>query len=158
MVLENDRRGTEESDDEGTAVDDSAETKEIKRTQDRMFTAFNLTCSLVPGFKKAIDAPEATTDPKFVRRICNQLDSGANQGRNDDVSRAKLSIAEWLNARPNPPSPPLQGSQRIGRGFTSDVTGRLLCPIQLDWDNSHVRSFPSELLLRDDYDAIFTGF
>ncbi|THU83114.1 hypothetical protein K435DRAFT_435065 [Dendrothele bispora CBS 962.96] len=75
----------------------------------------------------------------------------------DDVSTAKEFIAKCLNARAGSraPNPPLQVSNKIGRGFVNDATGRLLCPAGLDWDNQSVRS-----QIRDDelYDSYLVRF
>ena len=69
-----------------------------------------------------------------------KFQSGANDARSDDTSRLKMSIADWLNSRPNPNGvltydTRLSTKSKEGRGISNDVTGRLLCPIDFDWDN-----------------------
>ncbi|KAF9064121.1 hypothetical protein BDP27DRAFT_1230969, partial [Rhodocollybia butyracea] len=53
----------------------------------------------------------------------------------------KQSSATWLNSRPagQRADPPLSAVSRIGRGFTHDLTGKLICPIEFDWDNRMTR-------------------
>ncbi|KAG1880603.1 hypothetical protein C8R48DRAFT_587883 [Suillus tomentosus] len=38
-----------------------------------------------------------------------------------------------------PPSPVIQGQNKIGRGFNNDTTGRLICPVDYDWNDLAVR-------------------
>jgi hypothetical protein len=78
------------------------------------------------------------------------LQSGANDARSDDTSRLKIAVAEWLNSR-DPYNASL-GEARIptkekeGRGMGNDCTGRLLCPIEHDWDNpKYVDNFFSHI-------------
>lgn len=69
---------------------------------------------------------------------------GATDARGDDISDMKYSVAEWLNQ-----SNALEATERLNahdrttRGLQHDVTGKLLCPIEFDWDDleyvSHVQ-------------------
>ncbi|GAV99753.1 hypothetical protein LENED_001233 [Lentinula edodes] len=53
-----------------------------------------------------------------------------------------IELANWLNFRPLPSraDPLLLNHSRELRGFKHDLTGRLLCPIEHDWNNTVVRS------------------
>ena len=63
-----------------------------------------------------------------------QLQKGANDARSDDVRRIKEEIANWINQTLSPTTP-LSLKQRDDRGLQNDTTGRLLCPIELSWDD-----------------------
>jgi hypothetical protein len=63
-----------------------------------------------------------------------QLQRGANDARSDDVRRIKEEVANWINQTLSPTTP-LSLKQRDDRGFQNDITGRLLCPIELSWDD-----------------------
>jgi hypothetical protein len=63
-----------------------------------------------------------------------QLQKGANDARSDDVRRIKEEVANWINQSLSPTTP-LSAKQREDRGYQNDVTGRLICPIELSWDN-----------------------
>jgi len=69
-----------------------------------------------------------------------ELQSGANDARSDDTSRLKVAIADWLNCR-EPHNVAgnfdtrLSAKRKEERGISNDVTGRLLCPIDYDWDD-----------------------
>ncbi len=54
--------------------------------------------------------------------------------RSDDVRRIKEELALWLNIS-HTPNPPLNTKSRSDRGMENDITGRLLCPIEYDWDD-----------------------
>ena len=70
-----------------------------------------------------------------------KLQSGANDARSDDTSRLKVAIAEWLNSRETS-NVRLSPKGKEGRGISNDITGRLLCPIDYDWDKPEYMSPP----------------
>jgi hypothetical protein len=66
------------------------------------------------------------------------LQVGANDARSDDTSRLKIAVAEWLNSRSSSPFTSharLSAKGKDERGINNDITGRLLCPIDYDWDD-----------------------
>ncbi|TEB23983.1 hypothetical protein FA13DRAFT_1639170, partial [Coprinellus micaceus] len=71
-----------------------------------------------------------------------EVTRGANDGRSHDVSQVKQAMASWVNGlrAPFSPSPPLTSDSRDGRGLQHDVCGRLLTPIDRDWDDPEVRA------------------
>jgi len=50
------------------------------------------------------------------------------------VRRIKEEVANWINQTLSPTAP-LSLKQRDDRGLQNDITGRLLCPIELSWDD-----------------------
>lgn len=63
-----------------------------------------------------------------------QLIRGANDARGDDINTIKKAVANFLN-KCSDTQPPLQADDRSTRGLQHDTTGRLLCPIEYDWDD-----------------------
>jgi len=47
----------------------------------------------------------------------------------------KVVVVNWLMQGTPKPEPPLSTEDKSGRGFYNDVTGRLLCPVDYDWNN-----------------------
>jgi hypothetical protein len=104
--------------------------------------------SWFPDFSKTTTAPKTyifsvpryvTPDipPLILICILSQLQSGASDARSDDTSRLKVSVAEWLNSRTSTEMQArLSAKNKSERGICNDVTGRLLCPIDFDWDDS----------------------
>jgi hypothetical protein len=84
-----------------------------------------------------------------------KLQTGANDARSDDTGKLKVAIAEWLNAckskkrhhnssgdgddsetdDSNCNTPILSPKGKEERGISNDITGRLICPIDYDWDD-----------------------
>ena len=114
------------------------------------FEAFKILIQVLPSVGKAIEDPATDMDiyltqvypgSRLVCYICPhlficslQLQKGANDARSDDVRRIKEELALWLNIA-NAPNPPLNTKCRSDRGMDNDITGRLLCPIEYDWDD-----------------------
>jgi hypothetical protein len=63
-----------------------------------------------------------------------KLQAGASDARSDDTSRLKMAVAEWINSRDNPVER-LSSQGKEERGIGHDITGRLICPIDYDWDD-----------------------
>lgn len=86
-----------------------------------------------------------------------KLQTGASDARSDDTGRLKVAIAEWLNTREprkkphnssgngddsetdnsdcDTPSLKLSLRGKEDRGISNGITGRLICPIDYDWDD-----------------------
>ncbi|PPR01365.1 hypothetical protein CVT26_015414 [Gymnopilus dilepis] len=58
----------------------------------------------------------------------------------DDISRIKSFLVKWLYEEILNLSPPLEEDDREDRGLSHDMTGRLLCPVEFDWDDLEVRA------------------
>ncbi|KAE9383584.1 hypothetical protein BT96DRAFT_1008996 [Gymnopus androsaceus JB14] len=134
----------EESGDEDNLTPQEQADKE-KRLQDkrimtRNLASFKILCNLIPGFMDRVDTQGLPELMDFCSKA--SLHSGARAARSDDINNLKEALAHWLNFRPlgQCPNPILKHDDRTGRGFSSDLTGKLLTPIELDWQNPSVRS------------------
>ena len=63
-----------------------------------------------------------------------KLMDGADSARADDASVLKTIIVNWLT-EVEAPNPRLSPYDKLGHGFHSGSTGRLLCPVEYDWEN-----------------------
>ena len=63
-----------------------------------------------------------------------QLNTTANNARGDDIHRLKGAIIAWIGD-PEAQQPSLSKQDRSGRWLHHDITARLLCPINYDWDD-----------------------
>lgn len=65
-----------------------------------------------------------------------QLRKGAGGARGDDAANLKPTVVSWIGTLFDPSHfhPPLSPTHKSERGFEHDVTSRLLCPIEYDWD------------------------
>jgi len=108
----------------------------LKRDWERSHTAVRELNRLIPNFQKKIDEGS----PEELNEFYAELQRGANGARSDDLNRIRSCIADWLNKADPAPSPLLEHSCRKNRGLAHDVTGRLLCPAEFDWDNLVTRA------------------
>lgn len=68
-----------------------------------------------------------------------QIGKGAAGARGDDTKTLKSAILDWISPKGEPIRPPLHRNSKIDRGFNHELTGSLLCPAGLDWnDTEHV--------------------
>ncbi|KAG1855855.1 hypothetical protein C8R48DRAFT_608627, partial [Suillus tomentosus] len=67
------------------------------------------------------------------------LNKGADGARADDMTRLKVTVASWLMQLTPSPSPVIHGQDKLGRGLNNDATGRLICPVDYDWNDLVVR-------------------
>ncbi|CDO76978.1 hypothetical protein BN946_scf184298.g5 [Trametes cinnabarina] len=74
-----------------------------------------------------------------LRRISAALLAGCNAARADDTRTIKIAIVEWLSKALQDAQIALHPSNKAQRGFGNPVTGRLLCPIILDYQDHEVR-------------------
>ena len=63
-----------------------------------------------------------------------KLTDGADSARADDASVLKTIIVGWLT-EVEAPNPRLSPYDKLGHGFHSGSTERLLCPVEYDWEN-----------------------
>jgi hypothetical protein len=74
--------------------------------------------------------------------INTKLQAEANDARSDDTSWLKVAVGHWVNVSIQKSGKPTNGASNWlkpktweGRGINNNVTGRLLCPIDYNWDN-----------------------
>jgi hypothetical protein len=63
-----------------------------------------------------------------------------NSARADDTKNLKPVIVDWIESS-GTEAPLLRRTSKKGRGFDSDTTGRLLCPVGVDWNDPKLRFF-----------------
>ncbi|KAI9059486.1 hypothetical protein FKP32DRAFT_1579870 [Trametes sanguinea] len=68
-----------------------------------------------------------------------QLLVGSNAARSDDTRSIKIAIVEWLSGSLKDAGVVLRPMDKAQRGFNNPVTGRLLCPVVLDFDDEQMR-------------------
>lgn len=66
-----------------------------------------------------------------------QLQKGAGSARGDDAANLKPVVVSWVGPifDPDHAHPPLSPTNKSERGFEHHVTGKLLCPIDFDWND-----------------------
>ncbi|KAG1808225.1 uncharacterized protein BJ212DRAFT_1303104 [Suillus subaureus] len=94
----------------------------------------------------------------------SQLIKGADSARADDTTKLKVLVISWLSECTPPPDPILYPYDKTGHGFYNDATGRLLCPVDHNWNNSEVMAYSWPTFLYDGHynarnhrDGLFKG-
>ncbi|KAF8313931.1 hypothetical protein F5887DRAFT_895973, partial [Amanita rubescens] len=72
--------------------------------------------------------------------IAESLQKGLSSARSDDTKSLKGVVLDWITPRDKPLNPPLSRSVKTSRGFNHPVTGALLCPAGLDWNDPETRA------------------
>ncbi|KAG1892969.1 uncharacterized protein F5891DRAFT_1209455 [Suillus fuscotomentosus] len=67
------------------------------------------------------------------------IGKGAAGTRGDDTKTLKSAVLDWIVPQGEAIQPPLHRNSKIDRGFNHDLTGFLLCPVGLDWNDSQTK-------------------
>ncbi|KAJ4492268.1 hypothetical protein C8R41DRAFT_981247 [Lentinula lateritia] len=112
-----------------------------KSTFKRNIWAYYIVKDMIAGFHEAVTGV-INGEVGGVTSLCRQLQKGATQARGEDIHTLQAEVANWLNSRPpgKCAHPILSTKSRANRGFKHDLTGKLLCPIHLDWSNITIRA------------------
>jgi hypothetical protein len=65
----------------------------------------------------------------------SQIGKGASGARGDDTKTLKSAVLDWISPKGEAIQPPLHRNSKIDRGFNHELTGSLLCPAGLDWND-----------------------
>ncbi|KJA13336.1 hypothetical protein HYPSUDRAFT_151695 [Hypholoma sublateritium FD-334 SS-4] len=89
----------------------------------------------VPGLEERI----MSSSEEEVHNIAALLQKGASSSRSDDTKSLKSVIIDWLLPVGEPVIPPIARNSKIDRGFNHEITGSLLCPAGVDWNNTEIK-------------------
>ncbi|KAG0691546.1 hypothetical protein DFH29DRAFT_1010795 [Suillus ampliporus] len=67
------------------------------------------------------------------------IGKGASGARGDDTKSLKSATLDWISPKGAAIQPPLHRNSKIDRGFNHKLTGSLLCPAGLDWNDAETR-------------------
>ncbi|KAG1893115.1 uncharacterized protein F5891DRAFT_963489, partial [Suillus fuscotomentosus] len=115
---------------------DTDDTSSNNIEDDRRHRSYKKLATWCPSIRKLLNS---VTESGELSHIYSKLNKGADGARADDTTRLKVTVASWLMQLTPPPSPVIQGQNKIGRGFNNDTTGRLICPVDYDWNDLAVR-------------------
>ncbi|KAH9854398.1 hypothetical protein C2E23DRAFT_726445 [Lenzites betulinus] len=104
--------------------------------QHRNFRSWETLLRMIPNLAAMLVDPNAAQP---VTRVGAALLSGSNAARSDDTRSIKIAIVEWLSSELAAAGVVLHPKDKTQRGFGNPVTGRLLCPIELNYDDDNIR-------------------
>ncbi|KAG1820134.1 hypothetical protein EV424DRAFT_1322953, partial [Suillus variegatus] len=136
LIAEYDRRVTLglETDTDDTSSNDIED--------NRRYRSYKKLATWCPSIHKLLNSVAESGE---LSHIYSKLNKGADGARADDTTRLKVTVASWLMQLTPPPSPVIQGQNKMGHGFNNDATGRLICPVDYDWNDlaiqQHIREY-----------------
>ncbi|KAG1898726.1 uncharacterized protein F5891DRAFT_981632 [Suillus fuscotomentosus] len=71
-----------------------------------------------------------------VLHVGELISKGASAARGEDTKSLKPMVIDWIVPAGELVLPPLPRNSKIGRGFNHPLTGQLLCPAELDWNDA----------------------
>ncbi|KAG1861371.1 hypothetical protein C8R48DRAFT_748358 [Suillus tomentosus] len=71
-----------------------------------------------------------------ILHVGELIGKGAAGTRGDDTKTLKSAILDWIAPKGAAIQPPLHRNSKIDRGFNHELTGSLLCPAGLNWNDS----------------------
>ncbi|KAG1849815.1 hypothetical protein C8R48DRAFT_613879 [Suillus tomentosus] len=74
-----------------------------------------------------------------VLHVGELIGKGASAARGEDTKSLKPVVIDWIVPAGEVVMPPLPRNSKISCGFNHPLTGRLLCPAELDWDNEETK-------------------
>ncbi|KAG1839784.1 hypothetical protein C8R48DRAFT_621474 [Suillus tomentosus] len=74
-----------------------------------------------------------------ILHVGELIGKGAAGARGDDTKTLKSAVLDWISPRGEAIQPPLHRNSKIDRGFNHELTGSLLCPAGLDWNDPRIK-------------------
>ncbi|KAG1763227.1 hypothetical protein EDD22DRAFT_952475 [Suillus occidentalis] len=74
-----------------------------------------------------------------ILHVGELIGKGAAGARGDDTKTLKSAVLDWIVPQGEAIQPPLHRNSKIDRGFNHDLTGFLLCPVGLDWNDTQTQ-------------------
>ncbi|KAG1860338.1 hypothetical protein F4604DRAFT_1930222 [Suillus subluteus] len=71
-----------------------------------------------------------------ILHVGELIGKGAMGARGDDTKTLKSAVLDWISPKGEAIQPPLHRNSKIDCGFNHELTGSLLCPAGLDWNDT----------------------
>ncbi|KAG6379161.1 hypothetical protein JVT61DRAFT_11601 [Boletus reticuloceps] len=104
---------------------------------DRLYSAYKQLVHWQPSLGRLINSQEHLP---HLTGIFRELNQGADSSRGDDAASLKRSVIHWLKVAFPHAKAGLEPDEKTGRGFDHDLTGRLLCPVDYNWEDDQQRA------------------
>ena len=109
---------------------------------------FDKLCRIVPHLPERLLEVEPCDIVEMAELVCffclndskptshsSKIQKGISSARSDDTKGLKGVVLDWITERGSALNPPLSRNIKTNQGFHHPVTGRLLCPAGLDWED-----------------------
>ncbi|KAJ7321286.1 hypothetical protein DFH08DRAFT_1033888 [Mycena albidolilacea] len=135
LIAEDDRRrDLEDARTSGNEVHEEDQSPTIE--QNILHNGYKELCRFIVPIRKLL--AEAEYDE--LSPVLGALRGSSRNARSDDTKNLREAIIPWLNIVFPNITPALDPHSRDNRGIFHDDLGRLLCPVEFDWDDEDVRT------------------
>ncbi|KAG2741462.1 hypothetical protein P692DRAFT_20880043 [Suillus brevipes Sb2] len=93
---------------------------------------------LLDSYPGLLDRLKDGSDEEILH-VGELIGKGATGARGDDTKTLKSAVLDWISPKGEAIQPPLHRNSKIDRGFNHNLTGSLLCPAGLDWNDPRIR-------------------
>ncbi|KAF8063258.1 hypothetical protein FPV67DRAFT_1563408 [Lyophyllum atratum] len=114
--------------------DDSLENYTAKERQEH--NVFLELLKLCPGLEQRLVDPPSSEQ---IYLLADLIQKGASASRGDDTKGMKAAVIDWITPPGENLNPPLSRRDKTHRGFRHEVTGALLCPTGMDWNDAETK-------------------
>ncbi|KAG0701027.1 hypothetical protein DFH29DRAFT_982880 [Suillus ampliporus] len=74
-----------------------------------------------------------------ILHVGELIGKGAAGARGDDTKTLKSATLDWISPKGEVIQPPLHRNSKIDHGFNHELTGSLICPTGLNWNDSQTK-------------------
>ncbi|KAI0349323.1 hypothetical protein OH77DRAFT_1465554 [Trametes cingulata] len=110
--------------------------------ENRHYASFQALVKLVPAFALKVDSDDGSPEElqRWMDEFAACLQIGVSGAKSDDTRSLRGAVIDWLKLDFPADTVDLNSDTKVSRGFRNEVTGRLLCPVMLDWKDENVRT------------------
>lgn len=122
----------------------------MESSQERLYRGYEHLIWHIPSLKAKLLNQDILELNSFFRDVSSflipnvkcapimiKLRKGSGGARGDDAANLKPVVVSWIaGIMGTPVTVPLSPTSKLDRGFEHDDTGRLLCPIEYNWEDA----------------------
>ncbi|KAI0311999.1 hypothetical protein OF83DRAFT_1177050 [Amylostereum chailletii] len=110
---------------------------ELSSGERRKQQAFDALLRMFPGLEELVFGQDEQSSLELEYAVEQK---GINSARSDDGKGVRNALVNWLTPPGVALDPPILPTSKAERGFNHPMTGRLLCPAVLDWEDSSTQA------------------
>ncbi|KAH6918232.1 hypothetical protein BKA70DRAFT_1366541 [Coprinopsis sp. MPI-PUGE-AT-0042] len=116
-------------------VSQEIEEEDLSQQEFREHQIYKDLLALSPDLEKRL----CTGSDEDIFHVAELIQKGSSTARADDTKGLKGVILDWITPLGEALRPPLTRNVKTDRGFYHEATGKLLCPVGIDWGDPKIR-------------------
>ncbi|KAG1805831.1 uncharacterized protein BJ212DRAFT_1449518 [Suillus subaureus] len=109
---------------------------------------------LLDSYPRLLERLQNGSEEEIIH-VGELVGKGAAGAQGDDMKMLKSAVLDWIAPKGAEIEPPLHRNSKIDHGFNHQLTGSLLCPAGLDWNNPEKNLQSGEMSVCGDQWPIF---